>query len=73
MNEQFQKQLLGAHILAVLTVLAGDLLGSALLTTAGFTAAFLTLGTAFLVMTASLVGGVVSRPNSPLVTTWARK
>jgi len=57
-----QMQLLGGHILAVLTALLGDVLGSTLLATAGFAGAFLTLAALFVVMTGALLGGVTTQP-----------
>jgi hypothetical protein len=61
-----QMRLLGVHILALLTVLTGDIVGSAVLTTAGFAGVFLTLGLLAVVTAATLVGGVARQPVSIL-------
>ncbi|MBX0324114.1 hypothetical protein EGH21_13835 [Halomicroarcula sp. F13] len=63
-----QTRLLGGHVLALLTLVAADVAGSAPLTTAAFAAAFLTLTALFAAMTGTLVGGVTGRPTSPLAT-----
>jgi len=57
-----RSQLLGGHILAVLTALLGDIVGSTVLATAGFVGAFLTLAALFVVMTGALLGGVTRQP-----------
>jgi len=59
-----QLRLLGAHILALLTLLTGDIVGSTLLTTAGFAVVFSTLAALALVTTAALAGGVARTPVS---------
>lgn len=59
-----QLRLLGANLLALLTVLTGDIVGSAPLTTVGFAGVFLTLALLALVTAATLVGGVARSPVS---------
>jgi hypothetical protein len=61
-----QLRLLGANVLALLTLLTADLVGSTLLTAAGFAGVFLTLGLLAVVTAASLVGGVARSPVSML-------
>ena len=59
-----QLRLIGINVLALLTVLTGDIVGSSLLTAVGFTGVFLILGLLALVATGALVGGVVRSPVS---------
>lgn len=59
-----QMRLLSVHILALLTVLTGDIAGSALLATIGFAGVFLTLGLLAVVTAAALLGGVARQPVS---------
>ncbi|MBX0296337.1 hypothetical protein [Haloarcula nitratireducens] len=62
-----QNRLLGSHVLALFALLLGDLFGSALLTTAGFAAAGLTLAALFVAMSSALLAGVEHRPSAPLL------
>ena len=59
-----QLRLIGINVLALLTVLTGDIVGSSLLTAVGFTGVFLVLGLLALVATGALVGGVIRSPVS---------
>jgi hypothetical protein len=59
-----QLRLLVANLLALLTVLTGDIVGSAPLTTVGFAGVFLTLGLLAVLTAATLVGGVAHTPVS---------
>jgi hypothetical protein len=61
-----QLRLLGANLLALLTLLTGDIVGATLLTTVGFVGVFLTLGLLAVVTAAALVGGVARSPVSML-------
>ena len=64
--KSLQMPLLGGHILALLTVLTGDIVGSTVLMTAGFAGVFLTLAALAVVAAAALVDGVAHRPVSIL-------
>ncbi|MBV0925290.1 hypothetical protein KTS45_13880 [Halomicroarcula limicola] len=68
-----QNRLLGSHVLSLFALLLGDLLGSALLTTAGFAAAGLTLGALFVAMGGALLAGVERRPGTPILTPRTRR
>ncbi|WP_254272449.1 hypothetical protein [Haloarcula marina] len=65
--QTLQTRLLTVTVGAMLAVLAGDLLGSTPLETAGFVGATLALAALFVAMTSSLFAGLARQPDSPLV------
>ena len=53
-----QLRLIGINVLALLTVLTGDIVGSSLLMTVGFTGVFLVLGLLALIGVRLVLGGL---------------